>query len=816
MPRVRLLSIPILRKLGLALALILLVLILIIGIYLWKANYHPSGQFSIQNISSKITIEFDANDIPHIKAKTSSDALFALGYLHATERSWQLEINRRIANGHLSEILGEDTVGIDRFVRTLGIKRAAEKQYENFPIESKRLIQAYADGINAGNHALSWALPIEYFLTGSKPGHWSAADSVAWNLMMALDLGGNWKKELVRLELARYLDTESIWQAMPPMPGDKPLTSVNFSKLYRENQIYSNTPNEQKIGSAGRVDSLLEAWLANGKEGLGSNNWVLSGNKTTSGKPLLANDPHLGLTAPSIWYFAHITAPDLNVIGATIPGMPGVILGRTDKLAWAFTNTNPDVQDLYIEQLNPNNPVQYRGPDGPLSFSARQEIIQIKDKPALRFIVKESHHGPILTEAYPKIKRMIDSQRFDIALRWSALDGQNQSLLAILEMNRAKSIADLQKAIRKNSAPMQNVLMADIDGNIAFQAAGIAPKRILGQGLYGVAPALGWDKQSDWNGYLGFDQLPASFNPNEGWIATANQKVISNQNPNPLTGDWDLPYRYDRIAQLISAKEKHDLNSMRVMQSDTVSLAVEPLMAIYQKINPANPLGEKALALSQQFDANMRVDSAAALIFNSWVDQLTRLLFSRLGWVFQEEYGKQNYRGALINQIQNPESPWCDIPETNMRETCQDSANIAFDRSIQLLSERYGNDPSQWLWGKAHISYSEHRPFNQVNGLNQLFNIEIPSAGDTFTINVGGYNFKDLKNPFRSNDGPSLRVIYDLSNLDQSSFIFTTGQSGWVQSKQYRNLNPKWAINEQLALTMNPEKIQRKIELNPK
>ena len=786
-------------------------------IYLYSAQSSPSGKRSIKGLGDGVVITFDESDIPHIKANSQSDALFALGYLHATERSWQLEMNRRIASGRLSEILGNETINIDRFIRTLGIKRAAEQQFDKYPVSAKRLLQAYADGVNAGNAQLGWALPVEYFLTGSKPGHWSPTDSVAWMLMMALDLGGNWHKELQRLELSQYLTTKQIWEVLPPFEVDEPVTKMDFAKIYRDLDVFN-----PKTGPAHKRSKKLPATelsnidLPGGKDGIGSNNWALSGKLTASGKPLLANDPHLGLSAPAIWYFAHLDAPGLNVLGSTLPGIPAVVLGRAEKFAWSFTNTNPDVQDLYIEQIDPNNPGMYRGPDGLLPFKVRQEIIDVKGAPSVNFIVKETRHGPVISDSYARAKRAIDTDRFALALRWTALDIENQSVAGLLDLNRAKDMDAFKQSLRKNYAPMQNVVMADIDGNIAYQAAGVAPKRLLHHGLYGVAPAPGWEKQYDWNGYVPFEQLPASNNPEQGWIATANQRIIASNDPNPLTSDWDLSARYDRIVDLIKARNSYDLEYMKTMQADTLSLTSIPLLELFKSSVPSHPLGAKALEISKDFNGDMRVDSAAALIFNAWADQLTRNLFSRLSYIFSETYGDRNYRGALIAQMKNPNSPWCDNPKTQAIETCAEASNDAFNKALEFLSKEYGNDPSKWAWGKAHIAISEHRPLSKIPVLGKLFNLETPFPGDSNTINVGRLELLRSEHPYETLQAPSLRAIYDLSDLEKSLFIFQSGQSGWVQSKLYRNMVPLWAKNEYLPLQMKPDSNKRTLELSNK
>ena len=759
-------------------------------------------------------ISFDESDIPHIQAKSASDAIFALGYLHASERSWQMEINRRLASGRLSEILGKETLAIDRFIRTLGIKRAAEKQFDHYPIATKRLLQSYADGVNAGNAHLGWALPVEYFLTASKPGHWSPTDSVAWMLMMALDLGGNWQKELQRLELSQFLTTQQVWEVMPAYPPGEPVSHVDFAKMYRDINVFNPNPlaRDQKSKKLPATELAINE-VPGGKEGIGSNNWALSGKLTSSGKPLLANDPHLGLSAPAIWYMAHLDAPGLNVIGATLPGIPAVVLGRTDKFAWSFTNTGPDVQDLYIEELDPKNPEAYRGPEGPLPFKVRQEIIDIKGEPPLRFIVKETRHGPVISESYARAKRIIDTDRFVLALRWTALDVENQSVAGLLDMNHAKDLETFKQALRKNYAPMQNVVMADVDGNISFQTAGVAPKRTLHQGLYGVAPALGWEKQYDWTGYVPFEQLPNSSNPNSNWIATANQKVTASNDPNPLTGDWDLPTRYDRIVDLIKSRPTHDFASMKAMQADTLSLGATPLLELFKSVQSTHPLAQQAIELSKNFDGDMKIDSAGALIFNAWADQLTRKLYSRLGYLFTENYGARSFRQSLILQLQNPNSPWCNDPKTEQIESCADTSNAAFDTALEQLHSQFGSNPKNWAWGNAHIAVSEHRPLSKVPLLGSFFNLTQPFPGDSFSINVGRLELLRADNPFETKQAPSLRTLYDLSDLEQSLFIYQSGQSGWVQNKLYRNMSGLWARNEYLPLQMKPRKVGRQLDL---
>jgi penicillin amidase len=363
---------------------------------------------------------------------------------------------------------------------------------------------------------------------------------------------------------------------------------------------------------------------------------------------------------------------------------------------------------------------------------------------------------------------------------------------------------------------MQTVAIADTQGNIALQVAGVAPRRQVNQGLYGVAPALGWERQYDWTAYIPFEQLPTFTNPDSNWLASANQQILSATNPNPLTGDWDLPFRYERIVSMIGQKEQHDRASMQTMQGDTLSLAAQPLLDLFKSARSGDSVQNGVQTAINAFDGNMKKDSAAALIFNAWVDQLTRILFSRLGDSFTEEYGRRSFRGALLNQISKGNSPWCDIHTTSAVESCQDAANEALKRALTDLKDRYGSNPNQWRWDEAHEAVSEHRPFKNLPILSGLFNVRVPFAGDAFTVNVGRPVLNNPKAPYTANHAPSLRAIYDLNNLEQSLFMFPTGQSGWVQSSRYRNLSNAWSNDQALPLVMQPAQIRREIVIKTK
>ncbi|HSV45874.1 MAG TPA: penicillin acylase family protein, partial [Ramlibacter sp.] len=524
------------------LAALLVIASLAAAFYVWRSFPALRGEIRAPGLAAPVQLRRDASDVTHIEAQSQADASFALGYVHAQERSWQLEFNRRVMHGRLSEVFGPATLETDRTLRKLGVLRAAQAQWERLPASAQRLLQAYADGINAFHASSSQALPPEFHILGVKPGLWTPQDSLGWTIMMALDLGGNWGTEFARLSALQRIDTAQLWQLMPPYPGEAPATRVDLAALYRGLGVFR--AGEVKTGAAAPAPSgLLQAGVPGLQEwtrglghleGIGSNNWVVAGNRTQSGKPLLANDPHLGLTAPAIWYFARIKAPaapggkPLDVIGATLPGLPSVVLGRTAGVAWGFTNTGPDVQDLYLEQIDPSDPSRYRTPDGWAQFAQREEIIRIKGQPDEKLVVRSTRHGPVMSDANATYGEVIDTRKYALALRWPALDADNQTALAGMLANEAQTVDELLAAYKGYHSPMQNLVAADTRGRTAYQAIGRVPLRQPGNDLRGMAPAPGWEAKYDWAGWLPAEKTPRAAHAAiqaKGWHATANQRI---------------------------------------------------------------------------------------------------------------------------------------------------------------------------------------------------------------------------------------------------------------------------------------------------
>lgn len=787
------------------------VVALMAALGLWVFHTQPmyDGQLTREGLKQPVNIKRDAADVVHIFAQSNRDAAFALGFAHAQDRSWQMEFNRRVMHGELSEILGETTLPTDKLMRTLGLMQVAQQQLDQLPADVREQLQAYSDGVNAFHANRPQGLPPEFALMRTQPGGksgvaWQPVDSVGWSLVMALDLGGNWGNEFARLAAARTLSTQQLWDLYPPYPGEKPASSVDLAKLYRELGVYKT---DSSVKTSFSLPVIGEVGF---NEGRGSNNWVVAGTHTTTGKPLLANDPHLALSAPAIWYYAHLQTPDLDVTGASLPGLPFVVLGRNAHVAWGFTNTGPDVQDLYLEQIDPVKPTHYKTPTGWQAFGTRTETIAVKGKPDVTHVVRSTRHGPVISDAQAVHGEVLDLSRFVLALRWTALDTNNRTLVAGVKAQQAKSVADLLTAYGDNHSPTQNIVMADTQGHIAYKAAGRVPVRSAANDIRGVAPSPGWESRYDWTGWMAYADLPAD-DGKKGWVATANQRITPPNYPHFLGQDWNTPHRFERIEQVLQAKPKHSFKDMQALQNDTLSLSTLTLLPALKATSSQHPLADKAKQTLEGFDGHMDANKAAPLLFAVWTDELTRgLVEPKLGAdVFKAQYGKRHFRLLLEHVMQQTNSPWC------APKTCAEQSTAALDRALDRIAAQHGQTPASWRWGDEHLALSIHKPFGQVPLLRELFSVRVPSDGDLFTVNVGQYWAGEKYLPFANRHAASLRVVYDLSDLEQSQYIYQTGQSGLVWSDNYRNMKDEWAAGKYRPLRSKPDAWAHTLVLNP-
>ncbi len=824
------------RRLFWTLLLLLLLVCFGLALYAWRTLPQTSGERSLPGLIAPVKVHRDASDVTHIIASDPRDAWFTIGFVHAQERGWQMEFNRRVMRGRLSEVLGAATLDTDRLMRTLGLHAAAQAQLAGLDEESRAALEAYSRGVNAFHAHRSEALTPEFLLLGIDPRqeaaqgrYWEPVDSVAWSLMMALDLGGNWGNEVARLRALQVLDTPALWQLFPPYPGEAPAASADLASLYSALGVYrqsvtstSIAPDAGEPSVQARLAADVQAWsreLGN-IEGKGSNSWLVSGSRSATGQPLLANDPHLGLSAPAIWYFARLQAPavpglaGMDVMGATLPGTPFVVLGRTRELAWAFTNTGPDVQDTYLEQLDPAQPGRYRVPSAEglawADFETREEVIVVKGQDEVRQTVRHSRHGPVISDVPGPTQDLIDTARFALALRWTALDADNRNVRATLAANQAQSVPELLEAFRDFHAPMQNVLAADRQGRVAYKAVGKVPVRAPENDIRGVAPSPGWDARYDWRGWIPYDETPQD-DGNKGWIATANQRIHAADYPHFLTQDWAPPYRQERIEQMLGQTALHDQRTFVAMQADEFSAATLRLLPYLQRTASTHPLAAAALATLADFDGVMRADSAAPLIYTAWIDELTRgVIGSRLGPErFEAVYGKRTFRQAMEGILERDARGWC------AEAACGAESQIALDRALDRLQALQGPDVSRWRWGDAHPAISVHRPFSNVAALAPWFEVRTPTGGDPFSLNVGQYHLDKTDAPYANRHAASLRAIYDLADLDRSVFIYQTGQSGNVFSGRYRDMSEDWAAVRYRPLQMDPTEWAETLLLRP-
>lgn len=762
------------RKLLLSAFVVLVVLLVLVPLagYFWLRTSLPltNGTVRVVGADGPIEIVRDTDGVPHIFATTDHDALYALGYVHAQDRLWQMEMNRRIGAGRLSEILGETTLSIDKFQRTMGYYRAAQADLAIIEPRSRQALEAYAAGVNqwlSEEHTL----PPEFILLGVKPEPWQPADSLVWQKMMSWDLGGNYKLELLNQRLVQALGPARAAQLLPDYP---------------ENGITILADLEIDDATAARlfeIDRALEVDFGRGGRESGSNNWVIAGSRTATGKPILADDPHLGTSIPSIWYLAELQGDTLHAIGSTFPGLPAIVIGHNERVAWGVTNVGPDVQDLYIERINPANPNQYEVDGDWQDMVIFEEPIVVKgEEEPVRWAARSTRHGPLISD--------VSDAGSPLALQWTALQPGDTTIDAFISLNYAADWDDFDDAMAKFVTPSQNFVYADVEGNIGYYAPGNIPIRV--EGHDGRVPVPGWASEYEWQGFIPFAELPHAFNPPEGYIATANNRVVDDAYPHLLSTDWAPPYRAERIVEMIEAMssngEKISVDDVAAMQADRISTQVRDLLPFLLTVPAKDARQQQALTLLQAFDGEMRMESAAAAIYQAWMIHLERAIFEDdLRAPLFEAMSTRANPLFLTNVLNDPAqgAAWCDNVLSPPVETCTETAQVALDHALDDLSERMGDDMNGWRWDRIHITQYPHNPFSQVSYLKGIFHRTIPNGGDRYTVNVAPVN---LEQPYNQTHSPGYRHIVDLSDIAASRFMITTGQSGNVLSRHYDDL----------------------------
>ena len=795
------------------------------------------GAVSVPGISSPVDIVRDADAIPHIYASTKLDALFGLGYAHAQDRLWQMEFQRRIGHGRLSEIFGAATIPQDRFLRTVGFGRAARAGWERMPAWAKQEVNAYVAGVNAfiGTHH-GTQLPPEFTLLRFEPEPWDGADVNVWVKMLAWDLSKNYTFELLRADIARTVGAEGIDELMPPYAdgGLNILSSRDLTWLKRKADpsqapaapAIARAPTTADAPARSGSFAAMVASLSQGNpsvrdlllggptsDALGSNNWVVDGTLSATGLPLLANDPHLGAQVPSLWYLAHVKAGDFESVGATVPGAPAIAIGRNRFIAWGETNLAADVEDLFRERIDPSGRfAEFRGQ--PEALTMIPETIRVKGRAPLTMSVRISRHGPLISDAInannAELRRSLKPAPLEpLAFRWTALDADDTTLPSFLQLMEARNWSDYTAALRSFVVPPQNFIYGDVYGHIGYYATGRLPVRAHGDGS---VPSEGWSGENEWTGSVPFDELPHTFDPPEHFIVTANNRPAPPTYPRVLGGEWTDPYRAQRIVDLLTQKLKLTPDDFAAIQADTLSLHAKSLLPLLLvRVKAQSTADEQALALLRTWDYDARGDSVAPAIFQAWLFELTPALAGNdLGPLIVADYIEQDRLSYvarfLARALARPDGRWCDDRRTPQHDTCGDAVSKALHTGVATLTRQFGGDMTRWRWDDVHHAVFPHLGLDSVPVLRLFLSRSMPHGGDWSTVNVGTVA---AKRPFEEHSIPSYRQIIDLSPANDSRFIDAVGESGHPLSPHYDDFLRDWQRVKHRRMRMERADVER-------
>lgn len=817
----------------LRLAVLVLVLVVIavgLGWYLVTRSLPDyDGEVTVAGLDAPVQILRDANAVPHIRATTDHDAWFALGLVQAQDRLWQMELSRRAAQGRLSALLGERTVSVDRLVKTLDLYGLASRSVKAQTPETQAVLEAYAKGVNAwirhvNDQALGRGAP-EFFFFGGELSPWTPADSLGILKVMALRLSGSAAHEVRRAKVVLALPPQRVADILPEYPVGAQTTPDRAGRRGDASGVGADATDfammrdalpKEMLGMPSQAKADLDPLLAQFGIGVApdmagaSNAWAVDGTRTSSGKPLLANDPHLWLSAPGVWYLAGVQGAEISAMGGTLPGVPGILIGRNQEIGWGLTTANVDDQDLFVEEVNPDNPDEYLLPDGSWEkFKERAIRIEIDGRLPETGIVRSTRHGPVLTGKQFGADG-ITPDGFVTSLQWTALAEGDTGMSAVLEINRSATVEEAIAAAEKVVAPAQNLTLADANG-VGMVVAGAIPLRSSSSLSRGQVPSAGAHGANDWEGITDYARNPRVVRPAAGAVANANNRTSDAPYPNHVSFDWEKPYRIERLFKELAVREFHSRDGFVALQGDAISemaRSVLPLIAQdlwWREGTPAigDDMRREALELLAGWNGEMDQHGPEALIFNEWMRALTRRLAQdELGALFEDLAG---VRPLFIERVyRNIEgaSVWCDVNKTPERETCRQAASIALDDALARLARDYGGDVNGWRWGAEHIAVHRHTPFGFVSPISAFFNIEHETPGGDFTL-LRGQTRGTGETPFRNVHAAGLRVVYDFADLDRSLMVMSTGVSGHPFSRWYDHLAEPWARGDMIPMSMS-------------
>ncbi len=762
---------------GLALATVLV----------FKYTFHLSlpkysGKETLPGLQDSVEVYTDGYGVPHVFAQNELDLFYTSGYLMARERLFQMSLSAATGRGALAAFLGDDLLSSDIYLRTFGIPSVAQKITANMDEETHTFIEAYCDGINDWIDQSKGNWPVEFRIIGSSPLKWTPFDVVANSRLMAYELQQSWRAEIVMGALVEKFGVEKALALFPNDPDDITIMppqahlSTIFESISRE---------EKKLRTLLNMDGTV----------MGSNSWVISGQGTQSGKPILANDPHLGTKQPSWWYEMHLKGGRFNISGVCLPGMPLPVIGQNEHAAWGFTNVMIDDMDFFVETLNPDNLNQYRYGDAWRKISFRPETIQLKSGGDTTIVVRLTHHGPIISDIHPLLKGSDKA----VAMAWAG-HYVTEELSTLIKMAEIKDWDGFSSAVETFSVPGQNIVYADKYGNIGWRPAVRVPIRKGGQNLL---PRPGHDPTYDWHGFVPFEEMPFLFNPEEGYIGTANNKTIDDSFPYYISNQWASPSRIKRIEEMLDSENQVDVNFVKTMQMDQKSHNAKEITQYFLKVKTEDESGNiaEAIELLSSWDYVEDESSAAALVYHFSLNQLFKNVYgdemAELGETYLENFINQPMvpMRSLLTLLREGESEWFDDISTEKQESMYDILKRSLELAVKEIRDEIGNNADDWKWSAVHTLTQNHT-LGEVKILNKLFGLNVgpfPAGGSGGTINKGEYIF--LSN-FDQVIGPSMRRIVDFDNLNETQFILPTGQSGIPTSPHYKDQAPLYNQGE--------------------
>lgn len=792
--------------------LIILALLGILVVYYLASRSLPEydKRLRVDGISTPIEIVRDNANVPHIFAATDEDVFFGMGYAHAQDRLWQMTTMRRTAQGRLSEVFGPRTIEIDKLMRRFDLYSLAQKSVAVQDARTQAAMRAYAAGVNAriaevNTDALGRGAP-EMFLFNASIAPWTPADSIALIKLMSVQVMRQLDTEVLRARTSLLLpDPDRLADILPDAPGSGTAALPDYASLM-------DTALPRYAGTSPRPQDPLSPF--HGRELSGASNaWAAAASRSASGGTLLANDPHLGLTAPSIWYLVRLQLQDGGVIGATIPGIPTVLSGRSDDLGWAVTSAYMDDLDVYIEKLNPDNPQEYLTPTGFKPFTSRKSIIQIADAAPVTLTLRWTENGPVLPASHANLGAITPPGHV-ASISWTALSPKDTTLSAGIALMYAKTVQDGISALGPFVAPAQNITLVD-GAQIAMKTVGAMPRRSANHQSQGRLPSPGWINANRWQGRSAYAANPEFIQPQGGILGNTNNKTVDRPFPLHVSFDWGDTQRVQRWQRLMQSRQVHTRDSFIEAQLDTVSPAARSVLPLIAAdlwfTGQAAPEGtpdrqrQRALALLAEWNGEMNEHMPEPLIYAAWVRALqTRLVRDELGPLAEEFTHVEPLFLERVYKNVNRAAIWCDVIQSAPKETCSDMARLALDDALLWIDEHYGTALESLRWGDAHQATHNHPVLGEVPVLQYFVNIRQSTSGGDHTLMRGKTSGTDDA-PFLNVHGAGYRGVYDFADPDSSVFVISTGQSGHFLSRHYDDLGELWRRGEYIPMSLDTD-----------